>query len=410
MKHSSLMKAGLPLLILIGAIVVAAVMIKSRKPPEQKPVEEKAFLVSAEPVNSEQVQFTVESQGNVLPKHQTRLSSQVSGRVVWLNDQFVVGGMVRQGDVLAELEKADYETDVRLAEAELAQAKAALEEEIARGKVAQEEWRSVNSVVPPELGLRKPQLASQQASVKAAEAKLERARRNLERATIRAPYNAIIIERNIDVGQFVSVGANIGLLNGTDVAEVRLPITDSDLAFLNVSANPESVENVRLTARVAGKVRTWQGRLARTEGVLDNTSRVVYAIVEVRDPYQRETSTNDSAILRFGQFVQAEIQGEKSQQLFVLPRNVVRLDGTVLSVTEDRVIDIKSVETIRTTPDKVFVASGLDEGDMVVLSAVPNPYSGMKVRLPGEEPAVPPEAKNDKADDPDSIASEQEGE
>jgi len=177
MKNSMLMKSGLPLVILLVAFIAAAFMIKSRKPPEQVPVEIPAFLVDAKEVFAEPVNFIVKSQGNVVPRNKTALSAQVSGQVISLSDVFIAGGTFKKGDVLATLEQDDYRTDLKLAEAELAQAQAALQEEIARGKVAEQEWRSVSSVAPPELGLRKPQLAKEQANVKAAEAKLERAKK-----------------------------------------------------------------------------------------------------------------------------------------------------------------------------------------------------------------------------------------
>lgn len=184
MKNSVLMKSGIPLGIIIVAFIAAAIMISSRKPPEQVPVEVPAFLVDAKTTTSEPVNFIVKSQGNVVPRNKTSLSAQVSGQVISLSDNFIAGGTFKKGDVLATLEQDDYKTDLKLAEAELAQAQAALQEEIARGKVAEQEWRSVNSVAPPELGLRKPQLAKEQANVKAAEAKLERAKRNLQRTKL----------------------------------------------------------------------------------------------------------------------------------------------------------------------------------------------------------------------------------
>ena len=397
-------KSGLPLIIIVVAVIAAVVLIKARKPPEQNEVETKAFLVEAKPANVEPVQFVVASQGNVVPKNKTSVSAQVSGRVVELADIFVAGGMFSKGDVLMTLEQHDYETDVKLAEAELAQAQAALVEEQARGKVAEQEWRSVNSVVPPELGLRKPQLAKEMANVKAAEAKLERARRNLDRTEIKAPYNGIIVERNVDLGQFVTVGSVVGTLYSTDVAEVRLPITDSDLAFINLSNDVNHASDVQLTARVAGKQRTWNGKLVRTEGLLDAGNRVVYAVVYVNDPYMRNVSESDAGVpLRFGQFVEAKITGSDSQELFVLPRSVLRLDNTVLTVNSERELQIKPVDIVRSSAKSVYLSGGLEDGELVVRSAVPNPYTGMKVRLPGDEPELPESAKNDKEDDDTSV-------
>ncbi|GMM66892.1 efflux RND transporter periplasmic adaptor subunit [Alteromonas sp. MTD1] len=397
MKNSILVKSGLPLVIILVGLAIAVVLVSSRKPPEQVPVEIPAFLVDAKEIQSEQVSFIVKSQGNVVPRNKTALSAQVSGQVVSLSDSFIAGGTFKKGDVLATLEQDDYKTDLKLAEAELAQAQAALQEEIARGKVAEQEWRSVNSVAPPELGLRKPQLAKEQANVKAAEAKLERAKRNLARTQITAPYNGIVVERNIDLGQFVTMGAAIGTVYSTDTAEVRLPITDSDLMFVNIASQSTDGAPVSLKASVGGLTRRWEGKLVRSEGVLDTGSRVVYAIVEVKDPYNMKGS--HSAPIRFGQFVEAEITSRQNEALMVLPRSILRLDNTVLTVNENREIEIKPVEVARTTAKEVFIRSGIEEGSLVVTSAVPNPYNGMKVRLPGDEPVASEETTSEGDDE-----------
>lgn len=401
MKNSVLMKSGIPLVIIIAAFIAATVMISSRKPPEQVPVEIPAFLVEAKTVNVEAVNFIVNSQGNVVPRNKTALSAQVSGQVVSLSDSFIAGGTFKKGDVLATLEQDDYKTDLKLAEAELAQAQAALQEEIARGKVAEQEWRSVNSVAPPELGLRKPQLAKEQANVKAAEAKLERAKRNLQRTRITAPYNGIVVERNIDLGQFVATGSPIGTIYSTDTAEVRLPITDSDLMFVNIASQSSEGAPVLLQASVGGTARSWEGNLVRSEGILDTGSRVVYAIVEVKDPYN--VNGTHAAPLRFGQFVEAQITSRQNEALVVLPRSILRLDNTILTVNDNRELEIQVVDVARTTAQDVFIRSGIEEGSLVVMSPVPNPYNGMKVRLPGDEPVLSEEAESDKGEDSDAI-------
>ena len=381
---SALVKAGLPLLIVIVAIVVAAGMIMSKKPPEKNEVEQKAFLVNASPVEMQDLNFVVKSQGTVQPKIETVLSAQVSGKVVSVSDAFIEGGMFLKGDVLMQLEQDDFITDLKSAEAELARATAALEEEQARGKVAAEEWRTVKTSVAPELGLRKPQLAKEMANVRAAEAQLERAKRNLQRTTITAPYDGLVKSRNVDLGQFVSTGSQIGMIYSTGKAEVRMPLSDNDLAYLQLPGQSEGDIAVTLRAKVAGKEVSWQGVLARDEGVLDSQRRVIYAIAEVADPYLR-TNGLHNVQLKFGRFVQAEIVGNRGENIVVLPRNVLRLDGTVLIVDPQRKLTIRSVQVQRADEKFVYINSGLEAGELVVTSAVPNPYDGMLVRLPEDD-------------------------
>lgn len=393
---STYKKIGLPILIIAIALLVAFLMVSSRKPPEENVVEEMAFLVDVLEVSSEDITFMVKSQGTVSPKVQTVLSAQVSGRIVQVAEAFIEGGMFKRGDVLIQLESADYQTDLKLAEAELAGANAALDEERARGKVAENEWSSVKNTVAPELGLRKPQLAKEIANVRAAEAKVERAQRNLQRTSIKAPFDGLVKAKNVDIGQFVSVGNQVGTVYATDIAEVRMPLSDNDLAFLQLPADREGSAKVRLHTKIAGRQVSWQAILARNEGVLDAQNRVVYAIAEVQDPYKRaEEATGEPLI--FGRFVQADITGNDAQDLIVLPRNVLRLDGTVLVVDKQRKLHIREVELQRSDEQKIYISRGLANGELVVNTAIPNPYDGMPVRLPGDEVPATKDTSEDKA-------------
>lgn len=400
--NTRLIRSALPILIVAGAIVVMMLLIMAKKAPEKKQEQEKAFLVDVTPVQRQNLDFMVESQGTVQPKVQTVLSAQVSGRVVKVADAFIEGGMFKKGDILIQLEQADYMTDLKAAEAELARAMALLEEEQARGKVAEEDWRTVKNAKPTPLGLRKPQLAQEKANVRAAEAKLERAKRNLERSTIRAPYDGLVKSKSADLGQFISTGSQLGVIYATEVAEVRMPLSDNDLAYLELpdQHNAQAKPTVTLHAKIAGQTYQWQGRLVRSEGVVDQTSRVIYAVAEVQDPYAR-LATTQHIPLKFGRFVQTSIAGVHADNMVVLPRHVLRMDGTVLLVDKQRKLIIRQVQVQRTDQNSVYISDGLAEGELVVNSAVPHPVNGMPVRLPGEEDR---HLQADVAADPNELA------
>ncbi|MFW8589533.1 efflux RND transporter periplasmic adaptor subunit [Glaciecola sp. 2405UD65-10] len=376
-------RIAIPIVILLSAIILFIVIVASKAPPEKKEVVVKDFLVDAKPIFSETVEFLVYAQGAVKPKNATMLSAQVSGRVVSISDNFNEGGFFKKGEVLFELESDDYQTDLLLAEAELARAQALLDEEVARGRVAEQEWSSINSGIPPQLGLRKPQLAREQANLKGAKANLARAQRNLARTKITAPYDGLVRQRLVDLGQFVPLGTQVGELYSTDVAEVRLPLTDNDVAFIGDLSKEQA--KVTLTASVAGKQHTWQGLLVRDEAVLDEARRVIYGVVEVKDPYNLKGNSHTSA-LKFGRFVSAAVSGVIAQGIVKLPRFVMRLDGTVLTVTEDKKIQINSVSVVRTDENFVYIGGGLPLDQKVVMSAVSTPYNGMPVRFINDKP------------------------
>ncbi|WP_416305550.1 efflux RND transporter periplasmic adaptor subunit [Neptunicella sp. SCSIO 80796] len=384
--NTRLIRSALPIVIIVGAIVIMMALVMSKKAPEKKQEQEKAFLVDVIPVEMRNLDYVVESQGTVLPKVQTVLSAQVSGKVVKVAEAFIEGGMFHKGDVLVQLEQADYMTDLKAAEAELARATALLEEEEARGKVAEEDWRTVKNARPTALGLRKPQLAQEKANVRAAEANLERAKRNLERSTIRAPYDGLVKSKNADIGQFIGTGSQLGVIYGTDVAEIRMPLSDSDLAYLELPEQQDGGQKpkVDLAAKVAGKEYHWQGKLARSEGVVDQSSRVIYAVAEVTDPYARHTSAQHMP-LKFGRFVQTRIAGVHADNMVVVPRHVLRVDGTVLLVDDERKLNIREVQVQRTDENSAYISAGLAAGELVATSAVPHPVEGMPVRLQGEK-------------------------
>lgn len=374
----ALKRIGIPIFILTGAIVISALLIMNKSKPEKQQVESPKFLVDVKPIEFNTVEFLVYAQGSVQAKYHTTLSAQVAGQVVQIAENFIEGGFFNKGDVLLELEQADYLTDLLLAEAELARAQAALDEEIARGRVAEQEWSSINSGTPPQLGLRKPQLAREQANVKAAQANIQRTIRNLERTKIRAPYNGLVKARTVDLGQFLPMGGQIGEVFSTEVAQIRLPLTDDDVAFIGDLNKQQSM--VTLSAEVAGKTQFWQGRLVRDEAIVDNARRVIYGVVEVQDPYLLSGELNHQTPLKFGRFVQAQITGVQASDIVKLPRFVLRLDGTVLTVDEQLMLHINAVDIVRTDEDFVYISGGLDPRHQVVMSAVSNPYDGMPVR------------------------------
>jgi len=379
-------RAFLPPTIIFVAILLAVLMAMGKQPPQQKNNERPAVLVDVLEVSPRDVRFQVDSQGTVQPRHQTSLVAEVSGRIVEVADDFVAGGFFSKGDMLLKIDPSDYEVAVKQARANLAQSRAALEEELARAQVAKEEWASIEAGDIPALGLREPQVASAVASVESAEANLQMAERDLERTVIRAPFDGLLRTRSVDIGQFVSTGSQIGMILGTEVAEVRLPLSDRDLAYLQLptqGAELTAEADVRLTSDIAGIKTEWQGQMVRSEGVLDEGSRVIYGVVQVQDPYNQKGETHAEP-LRFGRFVQAAVAGDQASNLYVIPRYALTARGSVWVVKDDRRIEEREVTVRRTDANDVYISDGLARGDRVMLTQLANPLPDMKVRLEGD--------------------------
>ncbi|MCC5451929.1 efflux RND transporter periplasmic adaptor subunit [Rheinheimera sp. UJ51] len=382
---SKFMRVGLPIIILVLAIASAYGLSKLRKPPAKVAEQRLALLVNAAELPAEDITYKIASQGTVTPKLETTLISEVTGRIVAVSEQFVVGGFFEKGDLLFQVDPADYETAVKAAQASLAGAKAQLEEEKARGRVAETEWRSFTEGKAPALGLRQPQLASALASVQAAEAEVERAQRDLDRTQIRAPYAGMVNSRSANLGQFITRGSQLGMIYGTEIAEIRLPLTDTDFGFLPPANKQQSLSiPVSLSTVVAGQPQQWQATIVRTEGVLDERSRVIYAVAEVADPYQRQNAAGQP--LQFGRFVQAEISGIAASQVVKVARHLLQAGNRVLIVDEQNTLQFRQVNLARADANFAYINAGFMPNDRLVVSPVTNPIGGTVVRVAGDTP------------------------
>jgi len=383
-----------PLFILIVFIGLAMLLMGTQETPEQK--EEAAILTIVDVMTVEQqtVSLNLPSYGVVNPKYKTQLVTEVQGRLQSISANFVAGGMVKKGEQLALIEPSDYEADLMQAEANVAQATAMLNEEIARGEVAKIEFKDFDKGVAPELGLRIPQLKKEQANVKSAQAGLARAKRNLERTVIRAPFDGIIKARKVDLGQYVTLGTNLGELYDTNIAEVRLPLTNSDLAYLESIDNPDT--QVTLNASLAGQDISWEGNIIRSENVIDEQNRMVYLVAEVTDPYLLQARNMNKLPLKYGSFVTAVIKGRTVTGIVSLPRHVVRNDQVAI-VKADNTIEMRSVNIVKSDIDKVYIKDSFTDGERISTTNVVNLSDGQKVKILGE--GEQPSPADDVSDD-----------
>ena len=382
-----------PVGILVLGVGIAASFSAMKKPPEKKEEKEILPLVQVQPASVESITLDVSSYGLITPKNQTQLVAQLSGQLVEVSEAFVKGGFVKKGDVLARIDPNDYEAALIDAQATLAQARSALEVERAQGHVAKSEWERIrknsNEFIPSELYLRKPQLAEKLARFKASEASLKRAKRNLERTYISAPYDAIIAQRAVSLGSVVSPGSNIGELNSISLAEVRLPVADKDMQYLikgGINAN------VVLTTQYSGKDYDWQATIVRSEGVINQKSRMSYLVAQVQDPYAQNS---DFPPLRFGAYVNAKIQGLEINNTTTVARHLVK-NNKIAVLSSDNTLTYQTVDILREFDNQIVLSNGLNSGDKVITTALDYPSEGMKLTT---EYAQPKTLDSDKKDD-----------
>ena len=379
------LKFLLPLAVIGVATLVAVIVVQNRpevatQVPEFAPPGVRAYLVEVDTV-----QVPVMSQGTVRPRTETQLVPEVAGRVTWVAPSFAAGGFFEEGDILLRIDPFDYQQTVISSRSQLAQSRLRLAQEEAEAEVARREWEELGRGDPRSLTLREPHLEDARAGVAAAQAGLIRAQRDLERADLKAPYAGRVRSKTVDVGQFVTVGAAIATIYAVDVAEIRLPLPDEQLAYLDLPLAYRGTTNqdgprVTLRTTFAGATYEWRGQVVRTEGEIDPVSRMVHVVAEVRDPYAAGPDPNRPP-LAVGMYVEAEIEGRAFDEIVVVPRAALQGRDQVLTIDTDSRVWFREIDILRTTTDSVYVRSGLTQGETVATSALDGPTDGMRVQI-----------------------------
>jgi len=384
----------LPLGLIAGSIlvVIGLVTVAKSKHSEKKDEASAAVLVETVKAEPQSLNFSVISQGTVRPRTETVLVAEVPGKIVDVSPNFVAGGFFRKDEILLQIDDSDYHTAVKRAQANLASRQAQYADQKARSDQARKDWQNLGQKgEPSDLTLRKPQLAEALAAVQAAEADLQKAQRDLMRTSVSLPYDGLVRTKQVDVGQYVAPGTPLGVTFSIATAEIRLPLTSRDIAYLQLPSatglDKSSRPRVRLTADSSGISGEWQAEIIRTEGVVDESSRVIYAVAQIIDPYAALGKSNQSE-LKIGTFVRAEIQGLRANNVTVLPRSVLRPDDTVLVANKDRKLEIRPVEVLRAEPESVYIGSGLEAGELVIKTIIEAPVPGTLLAISGETTTI----------------------
>ena len=376
-----------PVLVLALGVGFMAWMLSTA--PEAKKREKKAspLVVEVVAVHARDYPVTIRSFGEVKARTETTITAEVAGKIVETGPHFNEGDYVRKGELLARIDDRDYRSAVTIARADLAAQQVKLEQEQARSRQALIDWRELGrGGKPSDLVLRKPQLASARAAVDSARARLMQAKTNLERASIRAPYDGCILEKLADVGQFVSRGTRIARVFATDYVEISLPLTDRQLALVDLpeqyrDAAPRPGPPVVLRANGS----RWRGRITRTAAAVDPKSRQQHVIARVDDPYGRVDGAR--APLKIGLYVEAEIEGRTLRDAIVIPRAALRENDTVFLAVDGH-LKRRTVKVTWTDKDEAVIGEGLKSGDQLIVSPMPYAADGAEITVgkPAKDP------------------------
>lgn len=378
---SELKRAALPAV--IGLMGVAAYTLLQITAPQPAPELEapRPISVKVEPAIRTVTRPTVVAFGEVRPAVSTELVAQVGGKVVATSSAFIEGGHFTPDDVLLSIEDTDYRAAVEEVVARVAAAKLELEQALADADVARKQLVAQSD--PSPLALREPQVARAESALRAAQTSLSLAKTNLERTQIRLPYTGRVENKFVDLGQYVNPGKVLGTVFGTDVVQVRLPLTTNQLVALAVPIGYQGTADgglaTTLTAEIGGLIHRWQGTLTGLDASIDPTTRTVYGTVIIEDPYS-ETSSAEYMPLAVGLYVDAEVEGRLVVDAVQIPSAGLRAGDKIFVLTGEGLLDIRQADVVHRSRSTALLSAGVEPGEQVIVSAIRNPVRGMRLQ------------------------------
>ncbi len=381
LKKTFLISLGI---LVAAAIVVIIIFMTEPKAKRAGATKQTAMLVDVMTAERDTFRPVVSAMGTVIPSQDIILSPRVSGEVISLSESFTPGAFVRKGETLLQIDPADYKNELQLRESNLRQAVSDLKIEMGRQNIAEKDYQLLNETLSEEqeaLILRKPQLNAARSSVEAARASVEQAKLDLKRTTIKAPFDAHILTRNVNVGSQVSPGQDLGRLVGMDTYWVETTVPLSKLRWLTFPDNEASEGSlVKIHNRTAWNENEYRtGRLYKLVGTLEDRTRMARVLVSVPDPLAHEPESGELPVLMLGSFVEARIQARPIPDVIRLSRDYLRKEETIWVMEKDS-LRIHNVKVLFRDQHFAYIAEGLSETDSIVKTNLTTVVNGAPLR------------------------------
>jgi RND family efflux transporter MFP subunit len=346
--------------------------------------------------HAEDLPITIEAHGVLRAAQEVILRAEVTGPVKWLSKRLVPGQRVTKGEELLRIDDRDYRFALSRVQATLEQARQNLELEAGRHRIAKKEWNLFQkeqapplalSGKPPSksLALRLPQLATARASVASAQSAYEEAHLNLERTHIRAPFNALVQAKRVEVGQHITSQSELVHLVGVDTAWIELPLTPRQLAQIRIpGVHPGPGSQGNVSTQLAGQRVERPARVLHLLPRVDEGVRFARVLVEVKHPFYQE-DPKESFPLLLGSYCKVSLKGIPFTRVLPLPRAALRERSQVYLLDSQSRLRSRRVHVIWEQAQRVWIDQGLAPEERVVVGHIPSPVEGSLCRPEGEE-------------------------
>ena len=420
MKKGGLFKTIRVFVVIFIALVIAVVLVIMRPKAERQVPVDKGLLVEVLTARTENIEMVVETFGTVEPRESLKLVAQVRGPIVEINPAFKEGRFVRAETRLIQIDPRTYRLAVERRNVQIKQAEAdlkRLEQEvvnlkarirIARSdvKLAKNEYGRLKKLIDRnviaqsqvdkteqallasrgrlqalenQMALIDPQKETLMAVRDMARVMYQEASLDLERSSIVAPFDGWVLEKAIEVGQHVTIGQQLGRIYSAGELDIEVRIAARDLKWFPDNLGQETPITADVVFKNGGRQNIWSGRVARIKAMMDQRTRTLPMVIEI-DEIPGSKLEKAQFRLRPGMFVTVNIKGKTVQNVFVLPRYLV-YPGDVVYTVKDDTLKSNLVKILRGYKDKVIIAEGLAEGDLIIKSPLSSPADGQLVRV-----------------------------
>ncbi len=391
---NKVLRVLLPVVVVLVAVALAAVMVRSRPKAKRAKPKQAAMLVDVVVLEPESRHVQVAGMGTVVPEQSVVLQPQVSGLIVAASPSLQAGGRFAKGEVIARIDDRDYRLRLQQRKSEVTRARFESKVEQGRASVAEREWRLLEGSVQTtslgrSLALRKPHQEAASARAQAAESAISQAELDLSRTVLRAPFNCVVQRRQASVGQLVSPQSPVATLVATDRFLVQVSVPVEHLAWIAVPGlNAVEGATAKVVQRVGGQTTSSRdGRVLRLLGELDPMGRMARLSLAIAGPLD-VTSTHDegqkqqsATPLLLGAYVEVAIEGKRIESVYSIARSALHDDDVIWLVGPGDLLEVRAVDVVWRQRDVVLVANGLEPGMRLVVSHLPSPVPGMKLRV-----------------------------
>ncbi|MDP8263505.1 MAG: efflux RND transporter periplasmic adaptor subunit [Candidatus Ancaeobacter aquaticus] len=388
-------RSFLPVIIIGIGVALAAIIILTKPVEKQRKFEQVPVLVQVEPLKSSSELITVRAMGTVIPAQEIVLKPRVSGEVLEISPHFIPGGRFKTGELILQIDPADYKLIEEQKEAEVARAQYDYKMELGQQEIAKHEWGMIETSkdqneLDQELVLRKPHLKKAKASLGAAQASLERADLDLKRTSVTAPFNCVVRSKNVDLGAQVDPQTQLATLIGTDEYWVQVSIPVSRLKWLTLPTNIHKTGSstvIQLSAE-DNRENEWEGHIVGRNSELETQGRMAQVLVSVKDPLDLDHTAGPKIPLLIGSYVNVQIEGKTIDAVYTIPRSALRDGNKIWIVGSDNTLLIKKVAIVWREEDQVYVKNNITNGDLLVTSNIPIPVAGIKLEIEDKNESV----------------------